>query len=81
MQSQLLPSTPLFLRSFALRTSVAAIALAGSLSLALPTSADTDNENIVSAAEKPQLPLEDLRTFTKVFDHIRKAYVLSLIHI
>lgn len=78
MQSQLLPSTPLFLRSFALRTSVAAIALAGSLSLALPTSADTDSENIVSAAEKPQLPLEDLRTFTKVFDHIRKAYVRDI---
>lgn len=72
MLSQLLSS------SLFLRTSAATLALAGSLSLALPTAADTDSESIASAAEKPQLPLEDLRTFTKVFDHIRKAYVRDI---
>lgn len=50
-----------------------ALALASSIALAGPASAETPASTTLT--EQAQLPLEDLRTFTKVFEHIRKNYV------
>lgn len=55
------------------KLSIAALALSGGLSLSFNAAAGEVDS--ASPVEKPQLPLEDLRTFTKVFEHIRKAYV------
>ena len=69
MLSQLLP------KKLSLRLPLAALAMSGSIALTLPAAAEALDQTAATEAEKPQLPLEDLRTFTKVFEHIRKAYV------
>ena len=57
------------------RLPVAVLALACSVALALPVAAENPDGTTPTSVQAPQLPLEDLRTFTKVFQHIRKAYV------
>lgn len=81
----------LFQRQRSLSTFFSTAVLAGALGLgafawAEPEPASTDTQEASEAVEaeattakkearKGQLPLEDLRTFTKVYDHIRKGYV------
>lgn len=51
--------------------SLALSSLLGALVLSVPTSADEKKP----AADAGLLPLEELRTFTRVYDHVRNGYV------
>jgi carboxyl-terminal processing protease len=45
----------------------------------IPSTYSAENsENSTESTAKGELPLEDLRTFTKVYDHIRKGYVKEI---
>lgn len=57
--------------------SLAMFLLGSALLWSLPTWADTNspNKSDTPASDVALLPLEDLRTFTKVYEHIRQGYV------
>lgn len=59
-----------FPRTFPLR-SLAFTSLLGAFALSIPASADEKKP----AADAGLLPLEELRTFTRVYDHVRNGYV------
>lgn len=59
-----------FPRTFPVR-SLALSSLLGALALSLPAGADEKKP----AADAGLLPLEELRTFTRVYDHVRSGYV------
>jgi len=76
----------LFQRQRSLSTLFSAAFLAGACGLWAPAWAETPESGAAETQEaetmaaepaplKGQLPLEDLRIFTKVYDHIRKGYV------
>jgi carboxyl-terminal processing protease len=76
-----LPANPTLTRSSSamhLRLSdhpLPALLLAGLLAWSLPAAAEPEADTADSGKPAAVLPLEDLRTFTKVYEHIRKGYV------
>ncbi|MCV6605321.1 MAG: S41 family peptidase, partial [Porticoccaceae bacterium] len=52
-----------------------AIALPLALSLGTPLNAAESQPQAPESSPRAQLPLEELRAFTQIFDHIRKSYV------